>query len=147
ITRPYCQYRPVSAKNGAMYIMFLDMLCAIAAPGWSGSGTCWFIMPRLALCRMVRNVVQALIATEARMTARTVQDSPVVAHKNLSESSTPNTWAVCALLTVATDSPYLGACPGTQSEMALSTLNRDQKTGSWATRGRHPPSGLMPFSL
>src|ERR1700723_3248359 len=100
-----------------MYIMFLDMLCAIAAPGWSGSGLCWFIMPRLALCRMVRNVVVALMATEARITARTVQDSPVVAHRNLSDSSTPKTWAVRALLTVATVSPYCGAWPGVQSAM------------------------------
>ena len=89
MTRPYCQYRPVRAKNGAMYIMFFDMLCAIAAPGWSGSGICWFIMPRLELCRMVRNVVVALTATESRITARTVHDSPVVAHRNLSDSSTP----------------------------------------------------------
>ena len=52
-----------------------------------------------------------------------------------------------ALCTTGTVSPYLGVVPGCQSEMARSTLNSAQKTGSCATSGRQPPSGLMPFSL
>src|SRR5262249_17986812 len=51
-TSPYCQYKPVSEKNGTMYIMYF---CAPAI-GLSGS-TLVCIRPRLALCRTVMNVV------------------------------------------------------------------------------------------
>jgi hypothetical protein len=51
-----------------------------------------------------------------------------------------------ALFTTGIVSPYAGVCPGVQSAMARSTLNRAQKSGSCATSGRQPPSGLMPFS-
>ena len=56
-------------------------------------------------------------------------------------------WAFFALSTTGTVSPYLGVVPTVQSEIARSTLNSAQKTGSCATSGRQPPSGLMPFSL
>ena len=59
-----------------MYIMFFDIAWAAAAPGWSGSGAVWFIMPRFWLCRMVRNVVPALISTNTTITSLEVSVSP-----------------------------------------------------------------------
>ena len=50
MTRPNCQYRPDSAKNGAMYIMYFCMFAA----GLSGSTGPCCIMPRFWLCRIVR---------------------------------------------------------------------------------------------
>src|SRR6202034_1230708 len=85
-TRPNCQYRPVSAKNGAMYIMFFDIAWAAAAPGWSGSGAVWFIMPRRWLCRIVMNVVPALTSTNTTMRSRDVNVSPAAEGRNWSYS-------------------------------------------------------------
>ena len=51
--------------------------------------------------------------------------------------------AVCALCTTAGVRPYLGS----SREIARSTPNSAKNTGSWATTGRHPASGLAPFSL
>ena len=67
-----------------MYIMFFDIAWAAAAPGWSGSGAVWFIMPRRWLCRMVRNVVAALISTNTTMRSRDVNDSPTAGCRNWS---------------------------------------------------------------
>src|SRR4029077_16695225 len=62
-TRPYCQYRPVSEKNGTMYCMiFCDW-----AIGLSGSMLVC-IRPRFADCRTVMNVVAALIVTVTTIT-------------------------------------------------------------------------------
>ena len=62
-TSPYCQYKPVSEKNGTMYIMYF----CDAAIGLSGSTPGLCISPRLDVCRTVMNVVDALIATDTTM--------------------------------------------------------------------------------
>jgi hypothetical protein len=108
-------------------------------------------MPRFMLCRIVMNVVAALMSTETRITPRMLQG--VVPCKKVSASGTPKTLAFWALSTTARVSPYEGwtaACPGSggfQLEIALSTLNSEMKTGNCASSGRQPESGLTPFSF
>src|SRR5215468_9332749 len=106
MTRPYCQYRPLSANSGAMYTMnFCDEAIELAT-GLSGSTGACDIMPRFWLCRIVRNVVQALMSTEKRMTPRTDHGAGGCMNRNLSDSSTPKTFAFWALASTAGVSPY-----------------------------------------
>ncbi len=63
-TRPYCQYRPDSAKTGTMYcIIFCDDAIGLF-------GSICGVMPRFMLCRTVMNVVVALTTTVSRITIR-----------------------------------------------------------------------------
>jgi len=116
-TSPYCQYRPVSEKNGTRYIMYF---CDWAI-GLSGS-TLVCMRPRLELCRTVMNVVVALITT---VTAATIEGpSPipgVCGNSSLSYRCTPKIVALCALSSTGTVSPYLGTWPGFHSAISRST--------------------------
>ena len=78
-TRPYCQYSPVSEKNGTMYCMnFCDW-----AIGLSGSMLVC-MRPRFALCRTVMNVVVALTTTVSAITMATCSDGAGCANSSLS---------------------------------------------------------------
>ena len=117
------------------------------AIGLFGSVPTW-PMPRLTLCRTVRNVVVELIRTKMPMTifalagpgARWYGGSGLVTIR--SAIVAVKMCACCALATTAGVSPYQVL----SSAMARSTLNSAKKTGSWITRGRHPASGFAPFA-
>src|SRR6516164_8621135 len=110
------------------------------------SGVICGVMPRLVLWRTVMNVVVTLIATAQRITILACSGTYMVpVNSTLSEMWAPKMLAFCALFTTDSDRPY-GVGPDFQSAIPRSTLNRAKNTGSCATRGRHPPSGLTPFS-
>src|SRR5579875_3768951 len=143
MTKPNCQYRPLSAKIGPTYFMYF---CEEAI-GLSGSVIIW-PMPRLMLWDMVRNVVTALIATVTMITAHTPGGSCVKWKGGSglwairSAIVAPKIFACSALYTSAGVKPYF-AWP---RETASRTSNSAQNTGSCTIRGRHPISGLAPFS-
>ena len=117
-TRPYCQYKPVSEKNGTMYIMYFCM----PAIGLSGSMFPVCMRPRLEVCRTVMNVVVALSATVIAATIDGTSPIPgVCGNSSLSYRCTPKMVAFCALTSTGTVRPYLGTWPGFHSAMARST--------------------------
>src|SRR5581483_4683211 len=106
-TRPYCQYSPVSEKNGTMYCMnFCDW-----AIGLSGSTVPVCMSPRLALCRTVMNVVVELTTTVRMITMITCSGGVGWAKRNLSPRCTPKIFASCALCTIGWVNPYLSGEP------------------------------------
>ena len=105
-------------------------------------------MPRLVLWRTVMKVVATLTRTAHRMTSRDSSVWPGSGNRNLSGMWAPRMSACCALSTNDWLSPYGGGFPEPtfQSDIARRTLNRAKNSGSCPSSGRHPASGLAPFS-
>ena len=104
-------------------------------------------MPRLVLCRTVMNVVATLMRTA------TQDDEPGLERlagqreqELVGEVGTEDVRMLGALDDRVGEPVLERVSPGFQSEMARSTLNSAKNSGSCARSGRHPASGLTPFS-